>query len=349
MLTVLNSLNSALRQALVSDPRVYILGEDIVDPYGGAFKVTRGLSTDFPDRVIAMPVSEAAMVGVAGGMALRGLLPVVEIMFGDFITLAADQLINHLAKFHHMYNNQVDVPVVIRTPMGGRRSYGPTHSQSLEKIFMGVPGLTVLAPNPFTDPGSLLLDAIFNIPDPVLFVENKLLYSLPLEELENNQDFSFEVFKRPARSGMYRDLDINHSTNLAHWCTMTIRSAPPPQLTIVAYGYMAWLSAQAARELAYEHEVFCELLVPDQLAPFEIEPILRSVRQTGRILAVEEGTYTLGWGAEILALIAEKIPGYPLQARRLAARDSHIPASKPLEDWVLPDVADIVKTALEMV
>ena len=345
MPTVLESLNSALRQALLSDPRVYILGEDIIDPYGGAFKVTRGLSTDFPDRVIAMPVSEAAIVGLAGGMALRGLLPVVEIMFGDFITLAADQLINHLAKFRYMYNYQVDVPVVIRTPMGGRRGYGPTHSQSLEKIFIGIPGLTLLAPNVFTDPGNLLLNAILHKPEPVLFIENKLLYSLPLQEINNNRDFTIELFQPAFR--------LNEGENslegAAQWCSLTIRSAPPPQLSIAAYGYMASLSAQAALHLAYEHEVFCELVVPVQLTPFEIGPILRSVEQTGRILVTEEGTYTLGWGAEVLARIAEKMARKPFQARRLTARDSHVPASKPLEAWVLPDVADIVKSALEMV
>ena len=123
-----------------------ILGEDVLDPYGGAFKVTRGLSTAFPERVQTTPISEAGIVGVAAGMALRGLRPVVEIMFGDFITLAADQLVNHAAKFRWMYNDQVRVPLVIRTPMGGRRGYGPTHSQTLEKLFLGVPGLKVLAP-----------------------------------------------------------------------------------------------------------------------------------------------------------------------------------------------------------
>jgi pyruvate/2-oxoglutarate/acetoin dehydrogenase E1 component len=117
--------------------------------------------------VITTPISEAGIVGVAAGMALRGLLPVVEIMFGDFITLIADQVINHAAKFRWMYNNQVRVPIVIRTPMGGRRGYGPTHSQTMEKFFIGVPGLRVLAPNTFCDPGDLLSKAIFEDNDPV--------------------------------------------------------------------------------------------------------------------------------------------------------------------------------------
>ncbi len=172
MTTVLDRLNYALQHAMDTDERVYLLGEDILDPYGGAFKVTRGLSTKFPERVLTTPISEAAIVGVATGMALRGLRPVAEIMFGDFVTLIADQLVNHASKFRWMYNDQVRVPIVVRTPMGGRRGYGPTHSQSLEKMFLGVPGLKVVAPNALGDPAELLAAAIAD-DDPVLFVEHK--------------------------------------------------------------------------------------------------------------------------------------------------------------------------------
>jgi pyruvate/2-oxoglutarate/acetoin dehydrogenase E1 component len=164
-----------------NDASVYVLGEDILDPYGGAFKVTRGLSTKFPGRVLTTPISEAAIIGVANGMALRGLRPVAEIMFGDFLTLSADQLVNHAAKFRWMYNNNVHVPLVVRTPMGGRRGYGPTHSQSLEKMFLGTPGMKVVAPNTLGNPGQLLEEAIRD-EDPVLFVEHKLLYTCRLLE-----------------------------------------------------------------------------------------------------------------------------------------------------------------------
>src|SRR5512137_2746142 len=192
MLTVLESLNEALHHAMENDARVYVFGEDILDPYGGAFKVTRGLSTKFPERVLTTPISEAGIVGVATGMALRGLRPVVEIMFGDFVTLIADQLVNHAAKFRWMYNEQVSVPLVVRTPMGGRRGYGPTHSQTLEKLFLGIPGLRVLAPCALGDPGELLMKAILEDNDPVLFVENKLLYLLPV----NGNMEEFEVITR---------------------------------------------------------------------------------------------------------------------------------------------------------
>src|SRR5690606_25722624 len=139
--------NAALHAAFAADENVLMLGEDLLDPYGGAFKVARGLSSAYPARVLTTPISEAAIVGLAAGMALRGLRPVVEIMFGDFITLAADQLVNHISKFRWMYNDRVNLPLVVRTPMGGRRGYGPTHSQSLEKLFLGVSGLRILAPS----------------------------------------------------------------------------------------------------------------------------------------------------------------------------------------------------------
>ncbi len=123
-----------------------VVGEDLLDPYGGAFKVTKGLSTKFPDRVLTTPLSEAGFTALAAGMAIRGLRPVVEIMFGDFLMLAADQFINHIGKYRWMYNDKVRVPLVIRTPMGGRRGYGPTHSQTLEKHFIGAPGWQWLLP-----------------------------------------------------------------------------------------------------------------------------------------------------------------------------------------------------------
>ncbi|MFV0276921.1 MAG: hypothetical protein ACK5HY_07025, partial [Parahaliea sp.] len=143
-LAQLEAINRALGDWMSADPDVVLLGEDIRSPYGGAFKVTRGLSFAHPDRVLNTPISEAAIVGIGNGLALGGKRPVVEIMFGDFLTLCFDQILNHAAKFRGMYNRQVENPLVVRTPMGGGRGYGPTHSQNLEKHFAGVPGLRVL-------------------------------------------------------------------------------------------------------------------------------------------------------------------------------------------------------------
>jgi pyruvate/2-oxoglutarate/acetoin dehydrogenase E1 component len=328
------------------DGRVFILGEDILDPYGGAFRVMRGLSTAFPDRVLTTPISEAGIVGLAAGMALRGLRPVVEIMFGDFLTLAADQVINHIAKFRWMYAEQVSVPLVIRTPMGGRRSYGPTHSQTLEKLFLGIPGLKVLAPNPFSDPGDLLLQAILDDDDPVLFIENKLLYLLNLREPAAQREFTFQIDSTPAQQPHWSDSQPARGYPAVR---MRLNDAPPPTLTIAAYGYMAELAQQAAIILAYQHEIFAELIIPTQLAPFNIRPILDSARQTRRLLVIEEGTQTMGWGAEIVALAAEILGEQLQQARRLGALDLPLPASPVLEQAVLPGVNEIVHIAKSMV
>jgi pyruvate/2-oxoglutarate/acetoin dehydrogenase E1 component len=352
MTTVLESLNAGLHRAFAADERVYLLGEDVLDPYGGAFKVTRGLSSAFPGRVLTTPISEAGITGAAAGMALRGLRPVVEIMFGDFITLAADQLINHAAKFRWMYNDRVRVPLVLRTPMGGRRGYGPTHSQTLEKLLMGIPGLRIASPTALGDPGSLLEKLILKGEDPTLFVENKLLYALPVLDSSSLGEFELqELFLSlaeapalPETGGEWERAGLPSPTY-----RLTLRGAPAPGLTIATYGYMAEPVRQAALRLAYECEIFTELIVPTLLAPFKAGPILTSAARTGRLLVVEEGAYSLGWGAEILARAAE-ILGPRLQAvRRLAAADLPVPASGPLEAAVLPDVEEIVQAGQSMV
>jgi pyruvate/2-oxoglutarate/acetoin dehydrogenase E1 component len=325
MTTVLDSLNTALHQAFAADDRVLLLGEDLLDPYGGAFKVVRGLSSAYPGRVLSSPISEAGIVGLGAGMALRGLRPVVEIMFGDFLTLAADQIINHAAKFRWMYNDQARVPLVIRTPMGGRRGYGPTHSQTLEKHFLGVPGLRVLAPNSLGNPGSLLLAAILHNEDPVLFIENKLLYLLPVLTESDLPEFSLSILP-PQDAPIYR---------------LAIRDAPPPAVTLAAYGYMAELARQAMLRLAYEREVFCELLVVSQLAPVDLEAVIAAAGRSGRLAVIEEGGFTLGWGAEVIARAAGALGSRLLASARLAAQDLPVPASPSLEEAVLPSVEDI--------
>jgi pyruvate/2-oxoglutarate/acetoin dehydrogenase E1 component len=341
MPTVLESLNSALHQALTDNRDVYLLGEDILDPYGGAFKVTRGCSTSFPDRVLTTPVSEAGIVGIAAGMALRGLRPVVEIMFGDFTTLIADQIINHIAKFRWMYNDQVRLPLVIRTPMGGRRGYGPTHSQTLEKIYLGVPGLQLLAPAALSrpdgsgSPRDLLYQSILEGDGPTLFIENKLQYYLPVQSQADLKDFILKV--DPATQAM-----------VFPTYQLSMRGAPPSVLTITAYGYMAELARQAIIRLAYEHEIFAELVVPTRLSPFNVDVIQASASQTGKLLAVEEGSLTLGWAAEVIARLAEIQKNHPIKYRRLAAKEFPIPASGPLEAEMLPGVEHIIHAAIQL-
>lgn len=324
MPTVLHSLNQSLLHAMEVDDRVIMIGEDILDPYGGAFKVTRGVSTRFPERTFTTPISEAAITGLATGMALRGFKPVVEIMFGDFITLAADQIVNHASKFRWMYNDQVRVPMVIRTPMGGRRGYGPTHSQTLEKLFLGIPGLQVVAPSTLGHPGELLEKLVLTTQDPVLFIENKLQYLLEVGA-------GFEEFTIHSHEG---GPGVNtHIVSLAN--------APQPQVTIATYGYMTELTRQAVLKLAYEEEIFSEMVCFEQLAPFIVEPLEHSLGKTGRLIVVEEGTTASGWGAEVVATATETFPGILNIARRLGATETPIPASGPLEEKTLPGVQAI--------
>ncbi len=340
--TVLESLNRGLLTALQSDGSVLLLGEDILDPYGGAFKVTRGCSTAYPLQVLTTPISEAGLAGLAAGMALRGLRPVLEIMFGDFTTLIADQLINHISKFRWMYNNSVNLPLVIRTPMGGRRGYGPTHSQTLEKYFLGVPGLSVLAPvnlsmNEVEDtPGELLSAAILQTHDPVLFIENKLQYLLPIHTPvtlnEFEMDRSFTTREGQVHAPQYR---------------LRVKGAPAPTVTLAAYGYMAELARQAMLRLAYEEEIFTELVIPTRLAPFEVDSILESTHHTGRLVTIEEGGVTLGWGAEVLARVSES--GQPVVSARVAARDLPVAAAPTLEKGILPQVEDILSAVRKVV
>jgi len=354
MPTVLESLNNALHSAFAADERVYLIGEDLLDPYGGAFKVSRGLSTAYPGRVLTTPISEAGITGLATGMAMRGLLPVLEIMFGDFVALIADQIVNHAAKFRWMYNDQVRVPLVIRTPMGGRRGYGPTHSQTLEKLFLGVPGLRILAPCALGDPGSLLLAAIFRDEDPVLFIENKLLYLNQVQTNDSQADFNI-VEHLPAshlsKIDLYQDRPGIYSlaSSYAPCYTLTLRGAPEARLTIAAYGHMVELARQAALQLAYESEIFCEIVVLTQLLPVDTSDLQRSLRRTGALLVVEEGTLTAGWGAEVTARMAEASHSGVRSLRRLAAMDLPVPASTNLEQHMLPQVEDIIQIAREMV
>lgn len=338
MTTVLESLNRGLHAAFAADERVYLIGEDLLDPYGGAFKVSRGLSTQYPQRVWTSPVSEAAIVGVGAGLALRGLRPVVELMFGDFSTLAADQIINSIAKFPGMYNRAASVPLVIRTPMGGRRGYGPTHSQTLEKLYLGVPGLRVLAANALSDPGDLLKDVILNEDDPTLFIENKVLYPKPVLDSAALSDFEIEITQ----------------TGNAPTHTLRLKGAPAPNLSLAAYGYMAELAREALLQLAFEHEIFCELVVPTRLSPLPADGSLdaalaASLARSGRLLTIEEGTYTLGWGAELLARAAGQFGPRLLAARRVAAAEAPIPAARNLEDAALPGLEHITAAAREMV
>lgn len=333
MPTYLQSINQALDRKLKENNHVLLLGEDICDPYGGAFKVTKGLSTKYPEQVINTPMSEWALTGVAAGVGLRGFRPVLEIMFGDFLTLCADQLINHAVKFRWMSNGRANVPLVIRTPMGGRRGYGPTHSQSLEKMFLGIPGLKVIAPSNYHNPGTLLECSIEDN-DPVLFIEQKHLYSRPIADAENISEDGFSV--RKSQNNYYTVSLSNNDFNGS-------------QVTILSYGGMIPLVIDAVRQMAEAEEVLAEIIIPSYLNDKSMVETLESVKRTGRLIIVEEGTLSNGWGAEMAARVFEE--GFEcLEApiKRVAAKELPIGNSRVIEDAIMPQIADICRAVREV-
>ena len=218
--TVRTALNATLHQLLAEAPEVLLLGEDLHDPYGGAFKVTSGLSTAFPGRVISTPISEAGVVGAGIGLALAGFRPIVEIMFADFVTLAMDQIFNHAVKFPGMFE-EAQVPLVIRTPSGGGRGYGPTHSQSPETLLSGVPGLTVIFASHRHDVGELLRRAVLEWPYPTVFFEHKLLYGQTVDAA------GYSILESDA-SDLY---DVTE-----HLFPTLIGGSKNPDMTFVCYG-----------------------------------------------------------------------------------------------------------------
>jgi pyruvate/2-oxoglutarate/acetoin dehydrogenase E1 component len=330
------ALNEALHELFASREDVYLLGEDVLDPYGGAFKVTQGLSDRFPERVLTTPISEGGMFGVAAGMSLRGLRPILEIMFGDFIALGFDQIVNGISKFREMYDDQVSVPLVVRTPMGGRRGYGPTHSQSLEKLLLGIPNICVVAGSECHDLGALLVSAVED-DRPVFLIENKLMYGRPNRRPEDGHIGELAVREAGAR---YPALSFSGS------------GFSEDAATIVTYGGMVPVVLEAATELILEHEIFCEVVALSQLLPMELEPVLESVARSGALVTAEEGTLTGGFGAEIAARVQEAAwSDLRRPVQRVAARDGIIPSARPLEDAMLPGAAGVVEAivALEAV
>lgn len=310
---------------------IIFLGEDISDPYGGAFKATKGLSTLFRSQVFNMPISEACMVGMGTGMALAGKIPVVEMMFGDFLTLGFDQLLNHAAKYAWIYGNDVKVPLIVRAPMGGKRGYGPTHSQSLEKYLLGIPLLRVLALSPLHDPAAIYHCLFTNITSPTVVIENKKLYA---EKIADCSDGSYRMF---------HVREINHSGYSTMSLTMDEESRP--DYCLLTYGGMVQECLKAAEELMLQDEIQVDVAVLSQLSPLPAEDIKECVCSSSTIVFVEEGTRQSGIGAEVLAFCAEnKIgDGYI----RIAALDLPIPNGILLEKQLIPGKESIISTIKE--
>jgi pyruvate/2-oxoglutarate/acetoin dehydrogenase E1 component len=299
------AIRDALDEELEADERVILFGEDIAAA-GGVFATTTGLYDKYgPERVFDTPISELALTGAAFGSAVTGLRPVLEIMFGDFLTLAMDSLVNQSSKYWFLTQEQVSVPLTIRSVVGGGARFGAIHSQMPVSWFMGVPGLKIAAPSTPADAKALLKGAIRD-DNPVLFFEHKRLYTL---EGEVNGDVGRLGEAKVVREGT--DITLVAAMKSVHDC----------------------LEAAEALE---QDRISAEVIDLRTLRPFDADSVVASVQKTGRIAVVEEGPLTGGWAGEVLASITEQALGYLDDAWRIATPNTPIPYSPPLEDAFLP-------------
>src|SRR3954453_19028721 len=316
------ALNQALREEMESDEKVFLMGEDI-GVFQGAFKVTAGLLEEFGEkRVRDTPISENTIVGMGVGAAMIGLRPVVELMTINFSLLAMDQIVNHAAAIHYMFGGQVKVPMVVRMPQGGGHQLGPTHSHSLEALYLHVPGLLVAVPSTPADAKGLLKSAIRD-DNPVIFIEHESLYGqrgdVPDDE-DHTVDFGQAAIRRKGED-----------------------------VTIVGISRQALTAEKAAKILADEHEVEAEVIDPRTLRPLDLDTILASVRKTNRCVIVEEGWPHGGVGANLAALIQEQAFDHlDAPIARVRGADLPMPSSKPLEQIAYPHEPQIVEAVLAL-
>jgi pyruvate/2-oxoglutarate/acetoin dehydrogenase E1 component len=314
-------VNEALAEELRRDPTVFIMGEDVAEA-GTPFKVMSGLVEEFgPERVIDSPISEAGISGIGLGAAMTGMRPVVDIMFGDFLTLVMDQVANQAAKIHYMSGGRLKAPLTIRTTLGATRRSAAQHSQSLHAWVAHVPGLKVAVPSTPYDAKGLLKSAIRD-DNPVVFFEDKMMFATkgPVPEEEYTLPLGVADVKREGED-----------------------------LTIVATSSMVYVALEAAELL--EHDgVSVEVVDPRTLVPLDRETLVASVTKTGRALVVDEGHTSFGVSAELAAVLADEAFWHlDAPVKRLAALDVPIPFSPVLEDQTVPTPERVVEVAKALV
>jgi len=313
-MTYREAIRLALREELRNDERVYLLGEDIAQ-FGGSFKVTLGLLEEFGSkRIMNTPLSETAILGAAVGSAATGLIPVAEIMYGDFFAVAMDPVVNQAAKMRYMFGGKLTLPLTIRSTLGGRRGAAAQHSQCLEAWFFHIPGLYIALPSNPADARGMLKTAIRE-PNPVIFFENKMLYNMKGEVPDE------ETLVPIGQANVV---------------------CPGTDVTVVAISDMVQYAVKAAETLADEG-ISVEIIDPRWISPMDWDTIYASVQKTGRLVVVHEANLTGGVGAEIAARVSRQCFDY-LQApiERVAACDSPVPFSPVLEKEILPDDRHIV-------
>ena len=295
-----------------------IVGEDISDPYGGAFKATKGISTEYPLSVISTPISESALVGFAIGTAFVGRKVFAEIMFGDFVTYALDQIVSNASKFLHVYNLNQGLPLIIRIPNGGHRGYGPTHSQSLEKHLLGLDNVLVVANTSLLDTRNIIPE-IFNLKCPTIMIENKIGYSRILYQNPDKLNISQETYP-------LGNIRVNSGYD-------------EPDITIISYGEIARDVVDSLIEIESEIQRKIQILCLLQLHPIRVDGILS--KNLGKlVIVVEEGSKAFGIGGEIAALLSENQKS-PKNFKRIAAEPYPIASNMVLEEEILPNITKI--------
>jgi 2-oxoisovalerate dehydrogenase E1 component len=324
-IVMVDAINHALHEEMEINDKMYIFGEDIADAKGGVFTATKGLSSKYgSNRVFNSPLAEASIVGVATGMALAGLKPVIEIQFGDYIWPAFMQYKSEIASIRYRSNNQWSAPVVTRVAVGGYIHGGLYHSQNIESIFAHVPGIFIAYPSNAADAKGLLKTAC-RLNDPVIFCEHKGLY---------RQSFAVSPSYDSGYLVPFGKAKVVCEGN---------------DLTVVSYGLSLWDSIFASKKLEEEgHSV--EIIDIRTIIPLDEETIFNSVRKTGKVIVVHEDTFTAGFGAEIAARIADNCFQFlDGPVKRIAAKDSHIPYSPILENTILPTRELIYKGIKELI
>jgi pyruvate dehydrogenase E1 component beta subunit len=319
-MTYREAVRAALREALQSDPRVFLMGED-VGRYGGSYACSKGLLEEFgPERIRDTPLSESTFVGAGIGAALGGLRPIVEIMTVNFSLLALDQVVNHAALLRHMSGGQFSVPLVVRMATGGGRQLAAQHSHSLEGWYAHIPGIKALAPATVSD-ARYMLAAALREPDPVFLFEHAMLY--PLEGEVDEKDRTIDIGKAVVRR-------------------------PGKDVTLITYAGSLGKVLQSAEQLAAQG-IEAEVIDLRSLRPLDMETILASVARTHRAVIVDEGWHTGSLAAEISASIMEG-GFFDLDApvARVCSAEVPMPYAKHLEEAALPQVAGIVKAVREM-
>ena len=321
-ITYLEAIGQAIREEMLRDEAVFLLGEDVGN-YGGAFKVSAGLMEEFgPERVIDTPMAEAAIIGSAVGAALMGMRPIAEMQFIDFITCGFDQIINMASKMY--WRVGMPVPMVIRGPSGGGTKGGPFHSSSPEAWFFHTPGMKVVVPSTAYDAKGMLKAAIRDN-NPVLYLEHKLLYRLP----ELREELPLDDYIVPLGKAIVR--------------------RDGEDMTMLTYGAMVHQCLKAARTLEEEDDLEVEVIDLRSLSPLDRESIQESVKRTNKVLIVHEDTLTGGIGAELSAILAEDLFEYldgPIT--RVAAPDVPFPYAPPLEAAYLPNAEKILTAARKL-